>query len=233
MSQETDGTRRTANMRIRGRAARVVEDVFTATAEELSRVGYAAMRVEDVATRSGVNKTTIYRRWPTKGELVAATMVAQVKQRNAIDTGTLRGDLRASLLSPFTLKSSEQGMLRMVQTERAAPEVEALAHRFRDMLQRMRLTLVERGIARGELPKGVDAKLIVDLVSAPSQRALLLNEKIHESYIDRVLDVVLAGAAASARKPRAARKPAQRGATKARKRKQATRPTEVGARRRR
>jgi AcrR family transcriptional regulator len=35
-----------------------------ATAEELSRVGYAAMRVEDVAARSGVHKTTIYRRWP-------------------------------------------------------------------------------------------------------------------------------------------------------------------------
>ena len=55
-------TRRTEGVRVKGRAARVVTDVLVATAEELSRVGYSALRVEDVATRSGVNKTTIYRR---------------------------------------------------------------------------------------------------------------------------------------------------------------------------
>ena len=67
-------TRRTEGVRVKGRAARVVSDVLIATAEELTRVGYAAFRVEDVAARSGVNKTTIYRRWPTKPELVTAAV---------------------------------------------------------------------------------------------------------------------------------------------------------------
>jgi AcrR family transcriptional regulator len=200
MAQPVERTRRTANLRTRGRAAGVVQRVFSATAEELSRVGYAAMRVEDVAARSGVNKTTIYRRWPTKAELVAATMIEHGKQRTVIDTSTLRGDLRASLLGAFQLKRSEQGMLRIMQMERAVPEVEELARRFRHALERMRLAMVHRGIARGELPKEVDAQLVVDLVSAPTQRALLFNEMIVESYIDRVLDVVLAGAAACASK---------------------------------
>src|SRR5882757_10372604 len=69
-------TRRTEGVRVKGRAARVVSDVLIATAEELSRVGYSSLRVEDVAARSGVNKTTIYRRWPTKPELVGAAVMS-------------------------------------------------------------------------------------------------------------------------------------------------------------
>ena len=221
MPQGAEPTRRTRNARTRGRAAKVVDRVVKTTAEELSRVGYAAMRVEDVAARSGVHKTTIYRRWPTKSELVAATITMMMKRserRAAIDTGTARGDLRQSLLGVLDLKPSELGILRIMQVERALPEVNALARRFRDELHRMRLTMVERGIARGELPKGVDAKLIVDLVSAPVQRALLFDESVDASYLDRVLDVVLAGAAACTPKPktrgarrRSAKGPSQRG----------------------
>ena len=214
-SQVSEGTRRTGNARTRGRAAKVVDRVVKATAEELSRVGYAAMRVEDVATRSGVHKTTIYRRWPTKEELVAATIATMIQRsegRAAIDTGTVRGDLRQSLLMVLDLKPTEQGVLRIMQVERAIPEVNALARRFRDEIHRLRLTMVQRGIARGELPEGADAKLIVDLVSAPVQRALLFNESVDASYLDRVIDVVLAGAAACA--PEAAARAARRRSAK-------------------
>ena len=64
--------RRTEGVRVQGRSARVVEIVLKATAEELGRVGFLALRIDDVAERSGVNKTTIYRRWASKEELVAA-----------------------------------------------------------------------------------------------------------------------------------------------------------------
>ena len=67
-------TRRTEGVLTGGRSARIVDGVLEATAEELSRVGYAALRVDEVAERSGVNKTTIYRRWPTKSDLVRATL---------------------------------------------------------------------------------------------------------------------------------------------------------------
>ncbi len=177
-----------------------------ATAEELNRVGYAALRVEDVAARSGVHKTTIYRRWPTKAELVAATITTMMERsagRSAIDTGSVRDDLRQSLLLVLDLKPSEQGILRVMQVERGLPEVNALARRFRDGIHGMRLTMVQRGIARGELPKGVDANLIVDLISAPVQRALLFDENVDASYVDRMLDLVLAGAAACAPEARA------------------------------
>ena len=59
-----------------GRSARVREAVLAATAAELSERGFAAMTIEDIATRSGVHKTTIYRRWSTLSQLVADAAVA-------------------------------------------------------------------------------------------------------------------------------------------------------------
>lgn len=197
MSPGSVATRRTANVRVRGRAADVVARVLSAAAHELSRAGYAALRVEDVAARSGVNKTTIYRRWSTKEQLVAA-VIGQQGEAPAIDTGTLRGDLRASLLLSVNLSGPQLGILRAVMTERTVPEIEAVMRRLRAEVQRARIAMVERGIARGELPKGVDPQLVVDLASAPVQRALIFGDRLDASYVDRVLDVVLAGAAAVA-----------------------------------
>jgi AcrR family transcriptional regulator len=201
MPKQRGATRRTGQVRTGGRAAQVVQRVFAATLAELSRVGYEAMRVDDVAQRSGVNKTTIYRRWPTKAQLITAVILESIEKRPAIDTGTLRGDLLASLLASFKLKPSEQGVLRIMQMERSIAAVDALARRLSDELRNERMAMVRRGIARGELPKGSDVQLVVDLVSAPVQRALLFNEAVDESFIQRVLDVVLDGAAANAAGP--------------------------------
>src|SRR5580658_6994043 len=88
-------TRGAGRVRTGGRSARIVADVLRATAEELARVGYTALRMEDVARAAGVNKTTVYRRWPTKVQLVTETMRREHEQRVvAPDTGSVREDLR-------------------------------------------------------------------------------------------------------------------------------------------
>lgn len=192
-------TRRTSGVRPRGRAEQVVQRVFRATAQELTRVGYTLLRVEDVAARSGINKTTIYRRWPTKPELVAAVLEEMAAKMPPIDTGTLRGDLRASLLEVIAEahRPTGRGIMRIMQSERTVPEIDALARRLRDEYHAARVALVERGIARGELPKRVDPHLVVDLVSAPVlRRAITFGEVVDAAYIDGVLDVVLTGARA-------------------------------------
>src|SRR3978361_1317186 len=135
MASETKPrTRRTEGVRVKGRAARVVSDVLTATAEELSRVGYAALRVEDVAARSGVNKTTIYRRWPTKPELVGAALRSVWETPEVPDTGSLRSDFVASLSKSATFAMSPigRGLTRVIQVERAHPELEPIARSLRE-----------------------------------------------------------------------------------------------------
>ena len=213
MTRGDEPTRRTAQARTGGRAASVVDRVVAATFAELSRAGYDAMRVEDIAARSGVNKTTIYRRWATKAELLTSAVSAYAKQRvPGAETGSLRGDLRASLLVPFNLNPYEQGILRVIQMERMIEAVDAVVRRMRDQLREMRVAMVQRGIARGELSPDVDVALVVELISAPVQRALLVNESMDGASIDRVLDLVLAGAeadAAARTKPRARTKQAR------------------------
>ncbi|UQA60552.1 TetR/AcrR family transcriptional regulator [Polyangium aurulentum] len=194
-------SRRTEGTRVGGRAERVVAAVLSATHEELGRVGYGALRVEDVAARSGVAKTTIYRRWPTKAELVAASLRAANEEQEPPDTGSLRGDLLAVLMSAVrTCRTpTGRGVVRMLQTELADPEVEAIARALRDRNRRRHKALVERGIARGELPADVSTELILDLIFGGIHGRLIhRGEDVSEDYAAAMIDTVLAGARAGA-----------------------------------
>jgi AcrR family transcriptional regulator len=196
----TPTTRRTEGVHLQGRSARVVDAVLKATAEQLSRVGYAALRVEDVAERSGINKTTIYRRWPCKGELVAATLAAKGVLPSPPDTGSLRDDLLAVLResAQFSASPLGRGVVRILQMERAEPEVDRIARELRQRSRQLRIEVVQRGIDRGELPPDTPAEIVAELVFAPaSVRILSFGEKVDEEFCRTVVDLVLAGAKAT------------------------------------
>src|SRR5260370_26527540 len=71
--------------------------ILSAVVGLLGEVGYEAMTMDAVAARAHASKTTIYRRWPGKAELVRAAVDAYVADRalSAADAGGLRGDLLA------------------------------------------------------------------------------------------------------------------------------------------
>ena len=80
----------------RPRGAPVVDAVLDETLRLLEREGLAGLRIEAVAEAAGVNKTSIYRRWPTRASLVAAAITrAQSHLTAPPATGTVAGDLRA------------------------------------------------------------------------------------------------------------------------------------------
>jgi AcrR family transcriptional regulator len=187
--------RRTTNERERGRAERVVTSVLQAAGEELARVGYAAFRVEDVAARSGVNKTSIYRRWPTKADLVKALLEPYRDPEDNIDTGSVRQDLRESLIRIVTMSNDPKNHGAMdVIASRADVELEQITHAIRTRHHEMRVVMIRRGIARGEIPATTDPNLIADMVEAPVIRRLMtFRQKVDERYVDAILDVVLAG----------------------------------------
>ena len=197
------GVRRTHGIRVRGRAARVTEDVLYAVVEELGRVGFAALRFEDVAARAGVNRTTIYRRWPTKVSLVTAAILAHKSAPQVESTGSVRDDLIAVMKSSVAHASSPlgRGIVRMMLTERDDADVARTTALLRAERVRATTELVEKGIARGELPPGTNAALVADLAGAPIMaRVILRREEVSDAYIRRVIDMVLAGARAGAAK---------------------------------
>jgi AcrR family transcriptional regulator len=194
-------TRRTEGVRTGGRSARVIDAVLQAVAEELGRVGYRALRFEDVAALSGVNKTTIYRRWPSKGELVRAAIEALTEEPTIYDTGTLRGDLLA-LLHDFVARTQTpvgRGIVRIIQTERADPEVAELIDQLRIRNLASRRAPFERAVERGELPPGSDAALLSELLIAPIvQRVVHHGVAADEPFLAGLVDMLVAGARAGA-----------------------------------
>lgn len=61
----------------------------------LAEVGYARLTVNEVIARAGVSSATLYRRWPSKGELVTAAIQSRVADCPSIDTGSLESDIAA------------------------------------------------------------------------------------------------------------------------------------------
>lgn len=193
-----NATRRTSGLRTRGRSERVVRLVLQAVAEELGRGGYAELRVEDVAARSGVNKTTIYRRWPSKAELVAAAIRQFAEAPKPPSTGSLRRDLIALLehMAARVQTPSGMGIVRTIQMERYNPELEAVTREIKAEQWKLRRAVVEQGIARGELPLMADAELVTELLFAPVLRRITLQRKVDASFVRSTVDLVLAGARA-------------------------------------
>jgi AcrR family transcriptional regulator len=198
-------TRRTENVRVQGRSARVVEAILQAVAEELGRVGYADLRIEDVATLSGVNKTTIYRRWPQKSELVIAAVERLNPVPEVFDTGSLRGDLLA-LLHDMRARITDtpvgRGIVRMVQAERAHPEVSGMLRRIRVKHTAARRAIFERAVSKGEIPASSDCALLAELTVVPLiSRLVHFSQDADDDFLRIQADMVVAGAKAGAAVP--------------------------------
>jgi AcrR family transcriptional regulator len=198
MPPPSSNPRRTGQQRLGGRSERVVRDVTRATAAELARVGYAELRVEDVAAQAGVNKTTIYRRWPSKVDLVGATLRAITTSAGDLpDLGAVRLDLlalgRAAVERASTCEG--QSIHRMIALEMDHPEVASLARSLRAEYVLPWAAVIERAIARGELPPGSDPQLMVDIILGPVFNKLLRKrEHVDDEFLAAVVNMVVLGA---------------------------------------
>jgi AcrR family transcriptional regulator len=190
--------RRTGQLRLGGRSERVVRDVTRATAAELARVGYAELRVEDVAAQAGVNKTTVYRRWPTKADLVCSALRAITEPSGDLpDLGTAQLDLLALLREKVERTSTCEGQSihRVIALEMDHPEVASIARTLRKEFRAPFFIVIERAIMRGELPEGSDPDLIVEMIQGPVFNKLLRRqEPIDDAFLVAVVHMVVLGA---------------------------------------
>jgi AcrR family transcriptional regulator len=185
-----------AHVRAGGRSARIVAEVLRATAEELARVGYAALRMEEVAHAAGVNKTTVYRRWPTKMQLVSEAMVHE-RERRAVDpnTGSLREDLRI-MLHAF-VESGRTPLARAWLSELGNAEVRTIMRGSRHFFESQWTTVIARGMARGELPADTSPLFLTEVLVAPVVGRLVRGEELPtDEFCAGVIELVLIGAGA-------------------------------------
>jgi AcrR family transcriptional regulator len=184
------------------RGSAFVRKVHEAVIGQLAEVGFERLSIPDVAGRAGVNKTSIYRRWSTKADLVRAALEAFMGSRRApISTGELRSDLiaAAGLAAGFVQSPLGTAALRMLLAGGANPEVRGLAA---SMLRRQEAegprALFDLAISRGELPPDADIPLILSTVAgALMQRAFVEHKQLTDTCIVRLVDLVLYGAGAT------------------------------------
>jgi AcrR family transcriptional regulator len=175
----------------------VVADVLTASVRVLGHTGYAALRIDDVADEAGVNKTTIYRRWPTRAALVIAALDRLVAPPRTVESGDLAHDLAATMRTATSLRTTRvgRGVLRVLIAEHGNAEVAAVLATIRERHRGPVRRLVRRAQQDDRLAREASADLIVDvLFGAVYDRLRITGRPIGRAWLDRVVRLVLSGA---------------------------------------
>lgn len=183
-------TRRDAG---RPRGHSIEQAILSATLDLLVESGVEGLSVARVAERSSVNKTTVYRRWPTRERLVAAALEAALREMSdaLADTGSLRGDLLhligvvaarmdavsgralalAAIAEPLTLLVPDPAL-------RAQPEA-----------------LVARAAARGEWdPQRHPPEVVLNMVTGAVMHRLYLERlPVTDAWSSALVEVILRG----------------------------------------
>jgi AcrR family transcriptional regulator len=186
-------------VRTGGRSARVREAVLSAVLHELNVNGYAALSVEAVASRAGVNKTTIYRRWPTLDDLLVDALTTW--SEDAIpgsDTGSIETDLLAlgrTLADQLNGGVGRQIAAVVLTAGLRSPQLREATRRYFDQ-QAVRATpVVTQAIERGELPANTDTNTLLTTFRAPLfYRMVTTGDPIDEDLITHAARVTLAAA---------------------------------------
>ena len=184
----------------RGRPRHPATDgaILEATFRELVEVGYGGLSVESVAASAGVAKTTIYRRYPTKRDLVIAALQMELPFPGGLPPATdTRSALRA-VIQVIVHAMVDSGAIRilgslLVEANRE-PDLLAL---FRERLLEPRrafvLGLLERGIERGEVRPDIDPLVVTEMMAgAIFGHHAILGQPTSDAWLDALIDHVWA-----------------------------------------
>ena len=172
--------------------------ILAATRELLAEVGFERLTVTEVATRAGVGRPTVYRRYPTKEALIAASVEALRSDEPTPDTGSLCGDIRAELLprasalgEPLVLQFLAMLLVSNADRSDFAETYwrEAVAQR-RDAFSEV----FERAKVRGELPGHLDVDLAIDIVAGAVlyqlMRPHVARDEPLEQRVERLIELL-------------------------------------------
>lgn len=167
--------------------------IIAATLELLAESGYEGVRVAQVASRAGVSKATMYRRWPSKTQLVVAAL-RTTPPLQPVDTGRLSDDLEALLFQFLGIVESTPlaGVLAALAAERRRDP--ALARVLDPFVRERTRPLVEsmqRAVARGEIPPTVDLDLAASLTGGPILTRVLFGGATDPDAVRSLVELVV------------------------------------------
>jgi AcrR family transcriptional regulator len=157
--------------------------------------GYAGLTLDELAARSGVAKTTILRRWPSKAAVAAAGVERLALQSVDVpDSGDLRVDLLALLHGAVEafVRGRGQFVARLIREAGHHPEITDLLYTVIHTRRQAYRRVLALAIARGELAPSIDQDLLIDLLIGPIwTRMLITRDPITREYVDSIVEAVL------------------------------------------
>lgn len=179
--------------------------ILEATRASLVELGWSKLTMGDVATRAGVAKTTLYRRWASKNELVVDAVAVLFDALELPDRGSLAADVEGVVLQFAELLQLPETKTALMGVVAESTRDEALRDRIRSAIVDRQKRLVvqgrERAQARGELPYEDDpdaaarnTDLIFDVVAgAVVHRALVSAEPVDAEWARRFTVLLVSG----------------------------------------
>jgi AcrR family transcriptional regulator len=175
--------------------AAILEAALTGIAEH----GYDRLSMDDIAARARVGKAAIYRRWPSKAEVVADAIAHWRRGLGPVDppnTGSLRGDIDALIAAAPDLNDADLSTIQVIiGVATAAMRNPVLAAALDDLvLSRPRHILrvvLDHAVARGEILADRDLTLMPDAVMGLNVLRVMTGRPIDRVFIRRVLEEVI------------------------------------------
>lgn len=186
----TWGTRRRAATRDR---------VLSAAGRILRRQGYSRLTMERVASESGVAKTTLYRRWPTKAALCMDLYLdISGRELSLPDTGDVAGDLRHITNTVVHLQTrtvAGPAFLGLIAEAQVNPDTRAaFLAEFAERRREVTRAVLKRAIQRGEIRAGTDIDVFIDaLGGAVTFRLLQGHAPLTTPFTNALITLLLSG----------------------------------------
>jgi AcrR family transcriptional regulator len=195
------------NKRGRPRSEEVEQAILKATASLLAERGLQALTIEDVASLAKVGKTSIYRRWPSKGILALEAFLSEfLLLQPPIDTGSLTGDLNEALsawVRAVAGTPTGRSLVALIAEAQTDPELAiAWSEAVIKKTRKQHRSMIERAIIRREIPGDSDVDVLMDMLYGPAYHRLLQGHlPLTKGFVHQVVAVVVAGAKAGAAIP--------------------------------
>jgi AcrR family transcriptional regulator len=186
----------------RPRSVHADREILRAATEILEVKGVGGLSIEEVAAKASVGKTTIYRRWSSRGTLALDAFLAVFDGQQALpDTGAFSGDLRIAFGRWVKAVAGTSAGVMLVGLIAELQQDRILAAKWQDQvvapLRAQFSIMLDRAISRGEIPADTDASVVLDLVFGACYYRLLHGHRpLNEQFVNQVVDVVTIGVGA-------------------------------------
>jgi AcrR family transcriptional regulator len=184
----------------RPRSEQTRKAVLRATSELMHEVGLRVMTTEEIASRSGASKATIYKWWPNKYAVAVEALLSEMlTESDDPDTGSAREDFRIALRGMIHFYAGRSGRV-FAQLVAEAQFDPVIAAELRDRLvgsrRRLVRAILDRGVARGELRPDIDPEAAIDLVFGPAMYRLVAGHApLDDAAADAIVDLAVRGLA--------------------------------------